>query len=113
MLVIRYRFKTRAVFESGFRLQLEELILKLASAPSAFLKAKMPPALIQGPNHCDESDGRCRPSRWGRRVFFDIAAERLLADRQIGGGALQVEPGARLAKLGEFSRIKLFADMLF
>jgi hypothetical protein len=42
----------------------------------------------------------------GRRVFFDIAAERLLADRQIGGGALQVEPGARLAKLGEFSRIK-------
>ena len=24
----------------------------------------------------------------GRRVFFDIAAERLLADRQIGGGAL-------------------------
>ena len=35
----------------------------------------------------------------GRRVFFDIAAERLLADRQIGGGALQVEPGARLAKL--------------
>ena len=49
----------------------------------------------------------------GRRVFFDIAAERLLADRQIGGGALQVEPGARLAKLGEFSRIKLFADMLF
>ena len=49
----------------------------------------------------------------GRRVFFDIQAERLLADRQIGGGALQVEPGARLAKLGEFSRIKLFADMLF
>jgi hypothetical protein len=47
MLVIRYRFKTRAVFESGARLQLEELILKLASAPSAFLKAKMPPALIQ------------------------------------------------------------------
>jgi hypothetical protein len=47
MLVIRYRFKTRAIFESGFRLQLEELILKLASAPSAFLKAKMPPALIQ------------------------------------------------------------------
>lgn len=46
----------------------------------------------------------------GRRVFFDIAAERLLADRQIGGGALQVEPGARLAKLDEFSRIKLFAD---
>ena len=45
MLVIRYRFKTRTVFESGF--QLEELILKLASAPSAFLKAKMPPALIQ------------------------------------------------------------------
>jgi hypothetical protein len=27
----------------------------------------------------------------GRRVFFDIAAERLLTDRQIGGGALQVE----------------------
>jgi hypothetical protein len=25
----------------------------------------------------------------GRRVFFDIAAERLLADRQIGGGALR------------------------
>ena len=47
MLVIGYRFKTRAVFESGFRLQLEELILKLASAPSALLKAKMPPALIQ------------------------------------------------------------------
>jgi len=34
----------------------------------------------------------------GRRVFFDIAAERLLADRQIGGRALQVEIGARLAK---------------
>jgi hypothetical protein len=33
----------------------------------------------------------------GRRFFFDIAAERLLADRQIGGGALQVEPRARLA----------------
>src|SRR5260221_13409827 len=47
MLVIRYRFNTRAIFESGFRLQLEELILKLASAPSAFLKSKMPPALIQ------------------------------------------------------------------
>ena len=46
----------------------------------------------------------------GRRVFFDIAAERLLTDRQIGGGALQVEPGARLAKLGEFFRIKLIAD---
>jgi hypothetical protein len=35
MLVIRYRSKTRAVFESGFRLRLEELILKLGSAPSA------------------------------------------------------------------------------
>ena len=39
----------------------------------------------------------------GAVFFFDIAAERLLADRQIGGGALQIEPGARLAKLGEFS----------
>ena len=49
----------------------------------------------------------------GRRVFFDIAAERLLTDRQIGGGALQVEQVRGFAKLGEFSRIKLFADMLF
>ena len=48
----------------------------------------------------------------GRRVFFDIAAERLLADRQIGR-RLAGRTGARLAKLGEFSRIKLFADMLF
>ena len=47
MLVIRCRFKAHAVFESGFRLHLEEFDFELASAPSAFLKAKTPPALIQ------------------------------------------------------------------
>ena len=47
VLVFRYRFKAHAVFESGFRLQLEEFDFELAFAPSAFLKAKMPPALIQ------------------------------------------------------------------
>ena len=47
MLVFRYRSKAHAVFELGFRLQLEELDFELAFAPSAFLKAKMPPALIQ------------------------------------------------------------------
>src|ERR1700719_3998343 len=109
MLVIRYRFRTRAVFEFGFRLQLEGLILKLASAPSAFLKAKMPPALIQASKiTAMKATAVADLHAGGRRVFFDIAAERLLADRQIGGGALQVDPGARLAKLGEFSRIKLF-----
>ena len=82
MLVIRYRFKTRAVFESGFRLQLEELILKLASAPSAFLKSQDaarpdPGVQITAMKATAVADLHAG----GRRVFFDIAAERLLADR--------------------------------
>jgi len=43
-------------------------------------------------------------------LFFDVAAERLLADGEIRGRALQVEPRAWFAKFGELSRIKLFAD---
>src|SRR5580704_12645302 len=46
----------------------------------------------------------------GGRSFFDVTAERLLADGKIGRGALQVEPRAGLAELGEFLDIKFLAD---
>jgi len=76
MLVIRYRFKTRAVFESGFRLQLEELILEISICTFRLLESQDaarpdPGVQITAMKATAVADLHAG----GRRVFFDIAAE--------------------------------------
>jgi hypothetical protein len=41
------------------------------------------------------------------RLFLDVAAERLFADGEIRGSALQIEPRARLAKFG---KVRFFSE---
>jgi len=68
-----------------------------------------PPVLIQGSKIIAVEARTVATLTFGGAVCSYVAAERLFANSEIGASALQIEPGARFAKLIE-GRENVFFD---